>query len=267
MSDAMYIGATGMQAQQTNIDTIANNLVNISTPGFKKSRVSFTNMMVSEAAQMGSSRSLESVQDEGILGVSPHKGVGVGISNISKIFELGGMTQTSSPWDMAIQGEGFLQVVLPDGNTGYSRGGTLKVNSDGLLATSSGLPLKPNIAIPKDATALTVGTDGSVVVSVPRQAQPIQVGQLHMVRFSDPSSLLAQGDGVYRASANSGEAIPGVPGHDGLGSLQQGVLEGSNVKMVDEMVNLMLAQRTYEASVKVVQAADEMHGMVNNLRK
>jgi flagellar basal-body rod protein FlgG len=267
MSDAMHIGATGMLAQQVHIDTIANNLVNVNTPGFKRARVGFTDLMVAEAARMSPASSAEIGLDDGVLGAIPHTGVGVGISNMSKVFDLGSMNPTGSAWDVAIAGDGFLPVVMPDGSTGYTRAGTLKVNTDGQLATQAGYPLKPNISIPSDATSFSIAPDGTVQVTVPRQTRPVQVGQLQLVRFSDAASLVAQGNGAYRANANTGDAIPCTPGQDGVGLIQQGVLEGSNVKMVDEMVNLILAQRTYEASVKVVQVADELQGMINNIRK
>ena len=168
---------------------------------------------------------------------------------------------------MAIHGDGFLEVVLPDGARGFTRGGTLKVSADGILVTQAGNQLKPGITIPPDATAVAIGADGRVMISVPGDTTPVDAGQLELVRFANPSGLLAQGDNLYRGGDASGEATTGNPGEGGIGTISQGYLEGSNVRMVDEMVSLMVAQRAYEASVKVVQASDEMLGMVNNLRR
>ncbi|HJV47710.1 MAG TPA: flagellar basal-body rod protein FlgG [Geothrix sp.] len=264
MSDALYIGATGMQAQQLNVDTIANNLVNVNTPGFKKGRVSFTDLMVMEAARQNG---VDPTQDGGPMASIARTGSGVGIASMGKLFDQGSVNQTGSAWDIAIQGDGFLEVTMADGSSAFCRGGTLKVNHDGLLTTQSGQALKPTITIPTNATSMTITPDGNVLVTVPNQNQPVNAGQLQMVHFANPGALLPQGDNLYRVSEDSGEPMAGNAGQDGIGTLQQGYLEGSNVKMVDEMVNLMVAQRSYEASVKVVQTADELLAMVNNLRK
>jgi flagellar basal-body rod protein FlgG len=264
MFDALYIAATGMQAQQLNVNTIANNLANVNTAGFKKGRVSFTDLVTLEATRAGRSGDASAI---GPLSASAGTGSGVGVASSAKLFDLGDLQQTGSTWDLAINGDGFLQVGLADGSTAYTRGGTLKVNGDGLLVTQSGQPLKPAISVPANATAMTIAADGTVTATVPGQSTPAHLGQLQLVRFANPTDLLAQGDNLYRSSDVSGEPIAGNAGQDGMGAVQQGYLEGSNVKMVDEMVNLMVAQRAYEASVKVVQASDELLGMVNNLRK
>lgn len=264
MLDALYIGATGMQAQQLNVDTIANNLANVNTTAFKKGRISFTDLMVLEAARTAP----QGVDAQGAdAPAAPMMGNGVGIATSSKVFDAAGTTATGSAWDIAIQGDGFFKVALADGSAAYTRGGTLKVNADGLLATQSGLVLQPAISIPSNVSSLSISADGLVTASVANQAKPTQLGQLQITRFSNPTALQAQGDNVYVSSDAAGDPTVGVPGQDGLGSLQQGYLEGSNVKMVDEMVNLIVAQRAYEASSKIVQASDEMMQMVNNLRR
>ncbi|MDB5874623.1 MAG: flgG [Ramlibacter sp.] len=265
MFEALSIGATGMQTQQLNVDTIANNLANANTAGFKKGRVGFVELMV----QQGAGTVQPSAEDlrSGILGSVQRLGAGVGVTGLGKVFDAGDIKKTDSPYDIAIQGDGFLEVTLPDGSSGYIRGGTLKVNQEGLLATQSGFPLKPAIAIPDNAKSAVVAADGRVLVTVPNQSQPIEAGRFELVRFANPSGLLAQSGNLYLASDASGEPTTSRPGEEGSGTVVQGFLEASNVKMVDEMVNLMLAQRAYEASVKVVQAADEMLGLVNNLRK
>ena len=265
MFDALYIGATGMQAQQLNVETIANNLANANTAAFKKSRVGFSDLMVGAA-----NRVTQSSADElrgGVLSPGPSLGGGVAVSSMSKVFDAGELKKTDAPLDVAIRGDGFLELTLPDGSSAYARGGTLKVNKDGLLANQAGRPLRPAIAIPDNAQAITIGQDGRVLVTLPNQSTPVDAGQLELVRFASPGQLLALGDNLYRATEASGDAMAARAGEDGAGTLAQGFLEGSNVKMVDEMVNLMLAQRAYEASVKVVQAADEMFGLINNLRK
>jgi flagellar basal-body rod protein FlgG len=271
MFDAMYIGATGMQAQQLGINTIANNLANVNTAAFKKTRVNFTDLMTVDpsAAPVGGSSvsGSNAVEDAGPLAAIPRLGVGVGVASMETMFDQGTLNQTGSVWDVAIQGDGFLPVTMADGSTEYTRGGTLKVNADGLLATQSGQPLKPNIAVPADASQLSIGADGTVTATVSNQNAPVTIGQLQMVRFANPTTLLAQTGNLFSASDSSGEPIASTGGQDGIGTLQQGSLEGSNVTMVDEMVNLMVAQQAYQATVKVVQAADEMLGMVNNLRK
>ncbi|MGJ3703987.1 flagellar basal-body rod protein FlgG [Variovorax sp. AFSI2.2] len=262
MFDALYISATGMQAQQLNVDTIANNLANVNTTGFKKSKVGFSDLMVREAGRLAQTQ-----EEAGILGAESRLGAGVGIASVSKLFDMGDLKKTESAFDIAIRGEGFLEVTMPDGSSAYTRGGTFKVNRDGLLATSGGFPLKSNLAIPDNAQNLQIDGDGRVRVQVGGQSTPVEVGQLDLVRFTSPSALLPQGDNLYRSSTGSGEAIAGKASEDGMGSFAQGFLEGSNVKLTEEMVNLMVAQRVYEANVKVMQASDEMLGMINGLRK
>jgi len=265
MFDALYISATGMQAQQANVDNVANNLANVDTPGFKKARVSFTDLVMREGvaqAAMGAEG-----MPVGPLASQPGLGSGVAIASVRRLFDAGDLKQTGSMYDVAIQGDGFLEIAMPDGTRAFSRGGTLKVDGDGLLTTLAGYPLKPRIAVPANATAMTLLSDGRVRFTVPGRDGPVEGGQLELVRFANPGALVALGGDLYRASESSGEPAAGRAGQDGVGSLAQGFLEGSNVKMVDEMVGLMVAQRAYEANVKVIQASDEMLGMVNNLRK
>lgn len=257
MLDALYIAATGMQSQQTQVDAIANNLANVSTPGFKKTRVVFSDLVAGAAAQ--------SVADTLVTGSGV--GVGVRIASTARILDSGDIKKTGSPLDVAIAGEGFFELAMPDGSRAYARGGSLKVNADGLLSNAQGVPLKPGIAVPENAQGLVIDGTGRVQVQLPGQGSPHDVGQLDVVRFSNPQGLLAQGANVYHASEASGDPVGGRAGEDGTGTVAQGFLEASNVTLLDEMVGLMLAQRAYEASVKVVQASDEMLGMVNGLRK
>ena len=254
MLDALYIAATGMQSQQTQVDAIANNLANVSTPGFKKTRLVFSDLVAGALAP---------AVNEAASG----SGVGVRIASTTRVFDAGDIKKTGAPLDVAIAGEGFFELAMPDGTRAYARGGTLKVNADGLLSNAQGIPLKPGIAVPESAQALVIDAAGRVQVQLPGQGGPHDVGQLDVVRFNNPQGLLPQGANLYRASEASGDPIGGRAGEDGIGTVAQGFLEASNVALLDEMVGLMLAQRAYEASVKVVQASDEMLGMINGLRK
>ena len=260
MNDALYIAATGMQAQQTNVEAIANNLVNSSTTAYKRSRVSFTDMV---SAGIGHTASSVASDDGSLLAPVQRDGAGVAIAAMTKQFDMGTITKTGSAYDLAINGDGFLSVSMPDGTTGYTRGGTLQVNADGQLATQEGYVLKPGITIPTDLQSLVITNDGHVQIASASQSAVTDAGQLELVRFTSPGQLQAKGDDLYLATDKSGEPLTG----DGIGAVQQGYLEGSNISMVDEMVNLMVAQRAYESSVKVVQASDDMLGMINNLRK
>lgn len=267
MSDALYIAATGMQAQQLSLDTIANNLANLSTPGFKKARVSFVDLVAREATpiQPGDGPDAELAAAPLSAGLRP--GAGVSVASISKQFDLGDLKQTDSPLDVAIRGDGFLEVTLPDGSRAFSRGGTLKVNADGQLVTEAGFVLKPGISVPANATTLSIEADGRVRIAVPGQSTPVDAGQLELVRFANPGALVALGSNTFRASEGSGEATALRPGEEGAAMLAQGFLEASNVKIVDEFVGMMIAQRAYEANVKIIQASDEMAALVNAMRK
>lgn len=255
MLDAFAIGATAMQAQQTSLEAIANNLANVNTAGFKKARVGFTDVMLRQAGAAAGGEE-----------AAPQRAAGVALAMLGKSFEAGDLKTTGSAMDLAIRGDAFLEVTLADGSAAYVRGGTLKINPEGLLAEAGGRPFKPAIAIPSGADNLAIAADGMVHARLPGQAQPVELGRLDLVRFRSPGALAPQGDNLYRATEASGEALPLRP-EEGAAALLQGHLETSNVKMVDEMVALMLAQRGYEAAVKVVQAADEMLGLANGLRR
>lgn len=264
MFDALQIAATGMHAQQQNVDAIANNLANVNTNGFKKARVSFTDL-VARQTDLAAGDAAGGGAVDGSAEIL--RGAGVAVGRVGRSFDAGEARKTDSAYDVTIAGDGFIEVSLPDGGKAYTRGGTLRVTADGQLATASGQVLKPGINIPDDVQDLTITQDGRVQVRTTHNANAVELGQLELVRFMAPAGLEALGDGLFRATEQAGEPIAGRAGQDGLGAIRQGYLEGSNVKLVDEMVNLMVAQRAYEASVKVVQASDEMLGMVNNLRK
>lgn len=263
MLDALYIAATGMQSQQTNVDTIANNLANVNTPGFKKGRVSFSDLVAQEATRLPAN----GVDAVAGLGAATRTGVGVGIANMGRVLDVGDLKKTDSPFDIAIAGQGFIEVQMPDGSRAFTRGGTLKVNSDGMLSTMAGYPLKPGIAIPDNATDMTITLDGHVMVRVSGQSAATDAGQLELVKFPNAGAITPMGDNLYRTNDNAGEPIAMRAGDDGSSQIRQGFVESSNVKLVDEMVSLMVAQRAYEANVKIAQASDEMLGMINNLRR
>jgi flagellar basal-body rod protein FlgG len=258
MNDALYIAATGMQAQQTQLNVIANNVANVNTAGFKRSSVNFHNLVHTEAAAPSVSTELARA---GSL-----TGAGVAIGTIARQFAAGDLKQTGSTMDVAIQGNGFIEVLLGDGSTGYSRGGTLHVNADNLLSTAEGYVLKQRIQMPTDARSFLVSADGQVTAG-DSKGRDWSLGRIELVTFANPSALTAMGDNVYRAPAQAGDPLVATAGEGGAGRLMQGQLEASNVKLVDEMVQLMVAQRAYEMNVKVIQAADDIAGLTNNLRK
>lgn len=260
MNDALYIAATGMQSQQLNVDTIANNLANVSTPGYKAGRVSFQDMVYRGLGHLPS-------PDAPLGATALQQGSGVAVALLSKLFSYGELKKTDSPLDLAIQGDGFFEVTLADGTSAYTRGGSLQVNADGFLATVDGYALRPNIHMGTDAKGIQISTDGKVIAQLGGSSKAVEVGRVDLVMFNDPSALTPLGQNLYKASDRSGEAIAARPGEEGCGTIAQGFVEASNVKMVDEMVNLVVAQRAYEMSVKVIQASDDMLAMSNNLRR
>jgi flagellar basal-body rod protein FlgG len=259
MLDSLYIGASGMHAQQTNVDVISNNLANVNTAGFKKNRVSFEDLLYRETTrQNGLTGSPDSVH---------RLGVGTGISGTGKVFTMGELKKSDSPLDLAIRGQGFIEVTMPDGSSGYTRSGTMEVNRDGYLTTPDGNLLKPSIHVPPDATELVFEASGRVLAKIPTEKTPVEIGQIDLVNFTNPGGLTPIGGNLYLASEKSGEPIIGKPGENGFGLIAQGFLESSNVKLVEEMINLIIAQRAYEVNSKVIQASDEMLAMSNNLRR
>ena len=260
MNDSLYIAATGMHMQQKSVDTIANNLANVNTPGFKKGRVSFEDMVYRDLGRAGGAEAAQGAP-------SLWHGGGVNIASLAQVFTPGELRKTAAPLDLAIQGDGFIEVTMPDGSMAYSRGGSLSVDKDGFLATADGHALKPSIHVGVDAQDFVIGADGRVLVRAAGQTDAAEVGRVELAHFSDTTGLVALGGSLYQPSAKSGDAIYGRPGENGLGTLAQGFVEASNVKLIEEMVDLMAAQRAYESSVKVIQASDEMLAMSNNLRK
>jgi flagellar basal-body rod protein FlgG len=259
MMDSLYIAATGMNAQQTNVETISNNLANLNTNAFKRGRVSFEDLMYREVAR--SNNLLGSNVD--VL----RNGAGVSLAGSSKSFQQGDFKKTDQPYDLAIRGSGLFQVLMPDGTHAFTRDGAFHVDSNGFLANAQGLLLEPAIQVPPDATSVIIDSGGHVLAQVPSDKTPVEVGQIELATFVNADALKPLGDGLYVPSDLSGDANALAAGEQGVGVVQQGFLEGSNVKLVDEFVNLILAQRAYEVNAKAVQASDEMLGIANNLHR
>lgn len=262
MISSLWTSATGMNAQQTNIDVISNNLSNVNTAGFKKSRVNFEDLMYRNIRQPGS----PNAQGEEIP-VGIEIGHGSKVSATQKIFGEGDVQTTNNPLDILIEGDGFLEVTLPDGTQAYTRDGSLKQDSDGRLVTSDGHLISPEIVLPPDTEDVTITSDGTINVKRGGMDDTEVVGQLELYRFTNNAGLNSIGRNLYRPTPASGEPIFGFPGEEGLGTINQGFLEMSNVKVVEEMVNMIAAQRAYDVNSKSIQAADEMLQTANQLRR
>jgi flagellar basal-body rod protein FlgG len=260
MLRALYSASAGMQSQQTNLDVIANNLANVNTTGFKKVKAEFQDLLYHTSRSAGA--------DQGggnSVPTSLQIGHGSRLISTSKIFTNGELTQTGERLDVAIQGDGFFEVQLPDGTQAFTRDGALKVASDGRVTTSDGLPLQGGWQpIPAGTEQINISPNGAVTV---KGSGGIQTFQVQMVRFANPAGLESAGRNIFKETPASGTAEIGNPGENGYGELQQGYLEMSNVKVVEEMVNMILAQRAYEVNSKAVQTADEMMQLSNNLRR
>jgi flagellar basal-body rod protein FlgG len=249
-----------MQSQQTNLDVISNNLANVNTTGFKKVKAEFQDLLYQTSRAAGAETG-----GGNKLPTSVQIGHGSQLVSTSKIFTTGDMTKTGERWDVAIQGDGFFEVQLPDGTTAYTRDGALKVNAEGQIVTNDGLPLQGGFQpVPQGTTKVTIAPNGEITTE---GADGNQTFRVQLVRFANPAGLEAVGHNLFKGTEVSGDAEPGMPAENGYGELQQGYLEMSNVKVVEEMVNLIMAQRAYEVNSKAVQSADEMMQMSNNLKR
>jgi len=259
---ALSIAATGMSAQEQNIEVIANNIANINTTGFKRSRAEFTDLIYQTERLMGvSSRGRDATVPEGA-----QIGLGVRTAAIRPVEIQGALTATGNSLDLAINGFGYFQVTTPNGDTVYSRDGAFSTNSTGQLVTTDGYLVSPAIQIPTNATAISVSQSGLVTATIPGQQTAQTLGQLTLANFVNPAGLLALGNNLFQETSASGSANVGVPGDTSYGVIQQGYLEASNVDPVSEITNLISAQRAYEMNSKVIQAADQMAGTVTSLR-
>lgn len=262
MIKAMNTAATGMVAQQMNIDNIANNLANVNTTGYKKGRVEFQDILYQNYRKAGTSSALGA-----IVPVNLDVGHGTKAVATNREFSSGSMIVTGNPTDIAVAGNGFFQVQMPDGTLSYTRDGAFKISSEGELVTTDGFRVMPEIVIPEDATDISIGIDGEVFVLVAGSETPQQIGQIELAKFINPAGLSAIGHNLFLETAASGPPITGTPTTEGLGRVDQGHLENSNVSVVDEMVSMILAQRAYEINSKVIQASDEMSQQTNNLKR
>lgn len=253
MASPLHIAKTGLDAQQTRMSVIANNLANVGTSGFKKGRASFEDLLYETVSQPGGSSSQNTELPSGLL-----LGTGVRTVSTEKIFTQGSLNRTDSSLDMAIQGRGFFQILLPDGATAYTRDGSFSINSQGQVVTSSGYELEPGITIPAETTSITIGADGTVSALVAGNSAPQQIGNLQLADFINPQGMQAIGQNLFRETVASGNPQTGNPGLNGLGSLIQGSLEASNVNAVEELVNMIETQRSYEMNSKAIQTVDEM---------
>ncbi len=260
MMRSLSIAKTGMDAQQTQLDVISNNLANVSTTGFKSSRVAFQDLLYQNLRQSGANSTQNTELPTGLT-------VGTGVAPVATetMFSQGNLQQTSNQFDLAINGQGFFQVQMPDGTTQFTRDGSFQVNSTGQLVTASGFPVTPAITIPAGAQTVTVGQDGTVTVTLQGKSAPQTVGTIQLANFINPPGLQANGQNLYMETASSGTPSVNTPGTNGLGTVQQGFIETSNVNVVAELVNMIQTQRAYEMNSKSVQTVDQMLAKLSDL--
>ena len=262
MMRSLWTAGTGMRAQQTNLDVISNNLANVNTTGFKKSRTDFQDLMYQTLRAAGTSTGPDSTLPSGV-----EMGHGVKQVATQRINLQGSMQETGNDLDMAIQGDGFFQVTTPDGTVAYTRDGTFKRDEQGRIVTSEGYPLEPSITIPTGTTSVDVSSTGVVSATLPNQTDPEEIGQITLARFINPSGMAAQGGNLFLPTAASGEATESNPGTDGAGKIQQRYIEMSNVQVVEEMVNMIVAQRAYEINSKAITTSDDMLSIAAGLKR
>jgi len=262
MVRSLYTAATGMVAQQTQIDVTTNNIANVNTIGYKKQRAEFADLIYQTMEYAGTSTSNNTQSPTGI-----QVGLGVRPTAIAKIFTQGNFKETGNNLDIAIAGQGFFQIQLPNGNIAYSRNGSFKIDQNGTIVNSDGYILIPEIVIPEDTTAISIGTDGTVSIMQAGQQLAVEIGQIQLANFINPAGLHALGDNLYSQTTASGDPIVAIPGEDGLGQIRQGFVEMSNVQLVDEMTDLITGQRAYEANSKGIMTSSEMLQTVIQLKR
>ena len=253
MIRSLWISKTGLDAQQTQLDVISNNLANVSTNGYKRARAVFEDLLYQTIRQPGAQSSQQTQLPSGLQ-------IGTGVRPVAteKIFTQGNLQQTGNPLDLAIQGAGFFQILLPDGTTAYTRDGSFQVNNQGALVTASGFAVQPAVTIPPNALTITVGHDGTVSVTQAGSSAATQVGTLQLVNFINPAGLQSRGENLYLETASSGTPSTNAPGSNGLGQLSQGYVETSNVNVVEELVSMIQTQRAYEINSKAITTSDQM---------
>ncbi len=253
MMRSLWISKTGMEAQQMQLDTISNNLANVSTNGYKRSHAVFEDLMYQNLRQAGAASSEQTQLPTGL-----QVGLGTRAVATARNFSQGNLQQSSNPLDVAVRGNGFFEIQLPDGTNGYTRDGSFQVSSTGQLVTNNGYTVQPGITIPAQAQSVTIGNDGTVSVVLPGQALPSTVGQLQLAGFVNPAGLEPKGQNIFGETAASGTPNAGTPGQNGLGYVQQGFVETSNVNVVEELVQMIQTQRAYELNSKAIQTSDQM---------
>ncbi len=261
MIRSLYSGATGMIAQQTNLDVVSNNLANANTAGFKKIRADFEDLLYQIDREPGAP-----VEPDSMIPTGIQVGLGTRVVGTNRIMTAGNLEVTGGELDVAIEGDGFFQVTLPSGDIAYTRDGSWSLDGDGQIVTSNGYLLEPAITIPEDALEIVISTTGDVSVKLPNETDPQNVGQLELARFVNPAGLKAVGKNLFLETPASGAPIVAEPGDEGMGTTMQTILELSNVQVVEEMVNMIVAQRAYEANSKTIQTADSLLQIANNLR-
>ena len=259
MNPALWAAKTGLDAQQTRMAVTSNNLANVGTTGFKKGRAVFEDLLYQNVRQVGAATSQDTLAPTGLS-----LGTGVRVVATEKSFTQGNLSQTGNAFDVAISGRGFFQVLLPDGTMGYTRDGSFNVNAQGELVTASGYAVQPGITIPDGAQSVSIGKDGTVSVQIAGQAAATQVGSLQLFDFINPAGLQPRGENMYVESAASGTATSGTPGLNGLGMVEQGSLEASNVNVVEDLVNMIETQRAYEMNSKAISTTDQMLEYITN---
>ena len=253
MNQSLWISKTGLDAQQTRMATISNNLANVGTTGFKRSRAIFEDLLYQNVRQVGAQSSQTTLLPSGL-----QLGTGVRVVATEKLFTQGNLTRTENSFDVAVQGRGFFEILLPDGSQAFTRDGSFQINDQGIMVTSEGYQLQPPISIPQNALSVSIARDGTVSASLPGVAQVSQVGNIQLTDFINPAGLEARGETLFVASGASGPPQPGNPGINGLGTLVQGFVESSNVNVVEELVNMIETQRAYEMNSKAISTADQM---------
>jgi flagellar basal-body rod protein FlgG len=259
MNSALWAAKTGLDAQNTRMTTISNNIANVNTTGFKKDRAVFEDLLYQNVRQVGAATSQDTVAPTGL-----NLGTGVRVVATEKNYTQGALNNTGNALDVAINGRGFFQILLPDGSLAYTRDGGFKMSPEGELVTSSGYKVQPGISIPQGAQSITIGADGTVEVLLPGQSQPTGIGTLQLTDFVNPAGLAPRGENLLSESVASGPAQTGNPGLNGLGRVQQGALEGSNVNVVEELVAMIETQRAYEMNSKAIASTDQMLQYVSN---
>lgn len=263
MIRALYSAGSGMNAQQMSIDNIANNLANANTVGFKARRTEFQDLLYQSFLQPGAAAGSQTTVPSGL-----QLGLGARPSANSIILSQGNFTQTDNPLDLVIQGNGFFQIRRPDGSTAYTRAGNFQLDRNGNIVTGNGDPIEPQITIPQQAQSITIASDGTVSYTQPGQTAATIAGQIQLATFTNPGGLNSIGNGLFLPTDASGDPVVGNPGgQEGIGTLQQGYIEASNVSVVEEFINMITSQRAFEANSKVVKAADDMYSQVNNVTR